>query len=139
VIKKIEASYGFKSTLISVKGKVDKSKLTGVDAIIVTTCSAGMINIKDILEVGRNNKIPTVALLGGAENDGVILTVTADAEEQGKELAEMVKKVIGGAKPSGMAVIKPKKIGVILNMKEAELLGFSVPENIKSSATRIIK
>jgi putative ABC transport system substrate-binding protein len=139
VIKKIEASYGFKSTLISVKGKVDKSKLTGFDAIIVTTCSAGMINIKDILEVGRNNKIPTVALLGGAENDGVILTVTADAEEQGKELAEMVKKVIGGAKPSGMAVIKPKKIGVILNMKEAELLGFSVPENIKSSATRIIK
>ena len=98
-----------------------------------------LINIKDILEVGRNSKIPTVALMGGAENDGVILTVTADPEEQGKELAEMVKKVIGGAKPSGMAVIKPKKIGVILNMKEAELLGFSVPENIKSSATRIIK
>jgi putative ABC transport system substrate-binding protein len=139
VIKKIEARLGFKSTLVSVKGKVDKSKITGVDAIIVTTCSAGMMNIKDILEFGRNNKIPTVALMGGAENDGVILTVTADPGEQGKELAVMVKKIMGGAKPAGLPVIKPKKVGVILNMREAELLGFSVPENIKSSVTRIIQ
>jgi len=139
MIKNIESSLGFQSTLISVSGKVNKSSITGVDAIIVTTCSAGMINIKDIIEVGRKNKMLTASLIGGAENDGVILTIAADPEEQGKELAVMVKKIIGGASPSGMQVKKPTKVGVILNMKEAELLGFSVPSNVKSSATRVIE
>jgi len=139
MIKNSESSLGFHSKLISVSGKINKSAITGVDAILVTTCSAGMMNIKDIIEIGRKNKILTAALIGGAENDGVILTITADPEEQGKELAGMVKKIIGGANPSGMQVKKPTKVGVILNMREAELLGFSVPPNVKSSATRVIE
>ena len=139
IIKNSESRLGFQSTLISVSGKINKNLITGVDAILVTTCSAGMMNIKDIIEVGRKNKILTAALIGGAENDGVILTIAADPEEQGKELAAMVKKIIGGANPSGMQVKKPTKVGVILNMREAEFLGFSVPPNVKSSATRVIE
>lgn len=139
MIKRSESSLGFKSTLISVSGKLNKSSITGVNAILVTTCSAGMMNIKDIIEVGRKNKILTAALIGGAENDGVILTIAADPEEQGEELAAMVKKIIGGASPSDMQVKKPTKVGVILNMREAELLGFSVPPNVKNSATKIIE
>lgn len=139
IIKKNESGLGFQSKLISVKDKVNKGSITGVNAILVTTCSAGMINIKDIIEIGRSNKIQTAALLGGAENDGVIFTMTADPEEQGKELAGMVGKVLEGTAPSQIPVKKPSQVMTIVNMKEAAAIGIEIPASIKSSATKVIE
>jgi putative ABC transport system substrate-binding protein len=139
IIKSSDSSLGFTSTLISVKDKVEKSQISGANAILVTTCSAGMMNIKDIIESGRNSRIPTAAMIGGGENDGVILTVAANPEEQGKELAGMVSKVLGGASPSQIPFKNPRKVEIILNLKEAAAIGIDIPANIKSSATKVIE
>jgi len=139
IIKSSESSLGFTSTLISVTDKVEKSQISGVNAILVTTCSTGMMNIKDIIESGRNSRILTAAMIGGGENDGVILTVAANPEEQGKELAGMVSKVLGGASPSQIPFKNPTKVEIILNLKEAAAIGIDIPANIKSSATKVIE
>jgi putative ABC transport system substrate-binding protein len=133
------ASYGFKPVLISVASKVDKSKITGVDALLLTTSSAVMLNIKDIIDVARSAKIPTAALIGGGENQGVLLTFSADPNEQGKELAGLISKVLGGSSPSSLPLIKPTKVEMIINLKEANSLGINIPADIKSSATKVIE
>jgi putative ABC transport system substrate-binding protein len=138
-IKKGEASYGYKSVLFSIKSKVNKSKITGVDALLLTTCSTGMLNIKDIIDIARSSKIPTAALIGGGENQGVVLTISADPDEQGKELAGMVNKVLGGTKPSEIPFKKPTKVEMIINLKEANSLGINIPADIKSLATKVIE
>lgn len=139
IVKHSESSLGFTSTLISVKDKINKDSVTGADAILVTTCSSGMLHIKDIIAIGRSNKIQTAALIGGAENDGVILTITADPEEQGKELAEMVNKVLGGTAPSQIPVKNPTRVVTTVNIKEATAIGIEIPAGIKSAATKVIE
>jgi putative ABC transport system substrate-binding protein len=133
------ASYGFKPVLISVASKVNKSKITGVDALLLTTSSAVMLNIKDIIDVARSAKIPTAALIGGGENQGVLLTFSADPNEQGKELAGLISKVLGGSSPSSLPLIKPTKVEMIINLKEANSLGINIPADIKSLATKVIE
>lgn len=138
-IKKNEGSIGFTSVLFSVTDKVNKEELKGVNALIVTTCSVGMGNIKDIVDAARKEKIPTAALTEGGENSGIVITVSADPEEQGTAISEMVKKILGGAKPSEIPLRQAKKIKMIINSKETKTLGLTVPAGILSSATRVIE
>ena len=98
-----------------------------------------MRNIKDIIDIARSAKRPTAALIGGGENQGVQLTISADPDEQGKELAGMVNKVLGGSKPSEIPLIKPTKVEMIINLKEANSLGINIPADIKSLAKKVIE
>jgi putative ABC transport system substrate-binding protein len=138
-IKKNEGSAGFQSVLFSVADKVNKDELKGVNALIVTTCGVAMGNVKDIIEAARREKIPTAALMEGGENSGIVITVSADPEEQGAAISEMVKKILGGAKPSEISLRQAKKIDMVINNKEAKTLGLTLPAGILSSATRVIE
>jgi len=68
-----------------------------------------------------------------------VITVSADPEEQGAAISEMVKKILGGAKPSDISLRQTKKIEMIINNREAKTLGVTVPAGILSSATRVIE
>jgi len=138
-IKKIENTFGFQSVLIAVKNKITASRIKGVDALLLTTCSAGMLNVKDIVEIARRDKIPTAAFMGGGESQGIILTVQADPKEQGKELAEMVKQILSGVNVSDIPVKEPKKIEIIVNLKEAAGLALNIPAELKSITTKVIE
>lgn len=138
-LKKSESSIGFQSVLISVSEHVNKDDIKGVDALLVTTCAAGMSDIKVIVEAARRDKIPTAALIGGGEDAGIILTIMADPKEQGSAVAEMVKKVLGGAKPSELKLKQPNKIQTIVNLKEAKALGLNVPAGVSGSADKVIQ
>jgi hypothetical protein len=71
---------------------------------------------------------------GGGEDKGIVLTLSADPAEQGREAADMAARVIKGESPSAISIEK-----LIVNLKEATALGFKVPFDILSSATRVIK
>jgi putative ABC transport system substrate-binding protein len=116
-----------------------KKKIKDVNALLLTTTSAGMINIKDIVEIARRDKIPTAALMGGGEDAGIVLTIAADPKEQGKELAAMVEKVLGGADPSDITLRKPRQVEIVINLKEAKAMGLRIPADILKSAGRVIR
>ncbi len=113
-IKKSEGPMGFESVLFSVTDKVNKDELKGVNAFIVTTSAVGMGNVKDVVEAARREKVPTAALMGGGENSGIAVTASASPEEQGAAISEMVKKILGGAKPSEIPLKQTKKIEMII-------------------------
>jgi putative ABC transport system substrate-binding protein len=138
-IQQHQSAMGFTSLLFSVKGKVNKEKIKDVNALLMTTCSAGMLNIKDIVQIARRDKIPSVSLIGGGENEGIILTVSAAPQEQGKELAGMVSTVLGGTAPAQIPVKNPTQVDVIINLKEATAIGADIPADIKNSATKVIE
>jgi len=138
-IKKLEKIYGFQSVLIAVKNKIPTSKIKGVDALLLTTCSAGMMDVQGIVEIARRDKIPTAAFMGGGENKGIILTVQSDPKEQGKELATMVSRVLSGANVSDITVKEPQNIETIINIKEAAGLALAIPAELKNKASKVIE
>ncbi|MDA8431572.1 MAG: ABC transporter substrate binding protein, partial [Nitrospiraceae bacterium] len=75
----------------------------------------------------------------GGETSGVVLTIAADPGEQGRAAARITAKVIKGAKPSYLPVEQPRKIDLIINLKEATDMGLKVPFDLLTSATKVIK
>lgn len=137
-VERLGGQFSFKATKITIKGPGDISKIKGVDAILITSCVA-MDSVGEIVSVARIQKIPTSALIGGGEERGIVLTLSADPVEQGREAADIVERIIKGESPTAIPVEGPKKIQLIVNLKEATALGLKVPFDILSAATRVIK
>jgi putative ABC transport system substrate-binding protein len=87
----------------------------------------------------RKAKIPTGTTIAGGEGSGIVLTLSANPQEQGREAARATAKVARGAKPSSIPFEQPKKIDLIINLKEANDMGLKIPFDLLTAATKVIK
>jgi putative ABC transport system substrate-binding protein len=138
-IKKLESRMGLQVVLMDAKQKQYSAGAGGVDAILITTSSLAMKNVSDIAAAARGAKISSAAIIGGGEEKGIIITSAADPKEQGRAIAEMVLKVLGGENAGNIPIKNAKNIILTVNLKEANSIGLNVPDSILGSATRVIR
>ena len=139
-VKKLEKVLNFKTVLLNISNELEGDKIAGLDALIITSCSAGMCkpHLPTIVELARQSKVPTVALISGAESM-VVLTFAAAAQEQGLQAAGMLRKVLEGENPDKIPVLNPEQVEFIVNLKEARGMGIEIPAEVLDSATRVIE
>ena len=138
-VARLESTYSYRSTKFNVKKPDDIAKISQVDALFLTTGCAAMHCVTNIISTVRKAKIPTATTIGGGEQSGIILTLSANPQEQGREAAKMTARALKGENPSSIAIGQPKKIDLIINMKEATDMGLKVPFDLLTSATKVIK
>lgn len=137
-IRKLEKQFGFTSVGYDVK-KTCNIDASGVDALFITTSSVAVKCLDKIIEIASAKKIPTASIIGGVGEKGVIISLYASAEEQGRKAAKMAADVMTGKKPSSIPVDSPSKIEMVISLKEAKRLGFKIPFDLLTSATRVVK
>ena len=139
-VKNLEKQLGFNTVLLNVSFELEDDKIKGLDALILTSCSAGMCkpHLPQIVALARENKVPTVALISGAESM-VVLTFSAAAREQGSQAAGMLRKILAGENPDNIALQNPTQVELIVNLKEAQAMGVAIPAAVLDSATRVIE
>jgi putative ABC transport system substrate-binding protein len=137
--KQLEAGMNFKSVKFNIKRSDDTAKIANVDALFLTTGCAAQHCVSNILGLARKAKLPTATTIGGGEASGIILTIAANPQEQGREAAKIVAKMVKGAKVASIPLQLPKKIDMIINLKEANELGLKIPFDLLTAATRVIK
>ena len=138
-IEKLGNTMGFSTVRFNIRKVQDTEKISAVDALILTTSCPATHCVNNIIDIARKAKIPTATLMGGQGEKGIILTIAANPREQGTVAALLVAKILKGAKASSLSVEQPRKVDLIINLKEASILGIKVPFDILSSATKIIK
>ncbi len=138
-VARLEATYGYRSTKFNVKRADDISKVGKVDALFLTTGCAAMHCVTSIVSTVRKEKIPTASTIGGGEQSGVILTLSANPDEQGRAAARIAARVLRGDRPASIPIDQAKKIDLIINLKEATDMGLKVPFDLLTSATKVIR
>jgi putative ABC transport system substrate-binding protein len=138
-IRQFEGNIGFSAVMFNVKRVEDTSRISDVDALFLTTSCAAMHCVQNIAGIARKAKIPTASTIGSGENSGVILTIAANPQEQGREAAKLTAGILKGAKPSSFPIAQPKKVDMIINLKEATEMGLKIPFDLLTSATKVIK
>lgn len=138
-VKKFEKGLKFKTTLLNISNDGYIEKMSTCKAVILTACSAGMSqpHLAKIVKKANELKIPTAAMLEGAE-DLVVLTISASPQEQGKNVADMARKILGGVKPKDIPPRDAEQIDMIINVKLAKSIGLEVPPDLVNKATRVI-
>ena len=138
-IERLSGQLSFKPEKFNMKTRGEISDIKHVDALYITSSCMAVLRIDDIISLARKQKIPTAASMGGLEEEGVLLTMFADPEQQGKTAAQMLARILKGKSPSSIPEENAQKIHLVINLKEAIILGLTVPFDTLSVATQIIK
>jgi len=140
-LEDISRDLGFKIVKINIKRPEDVKKIKNsgkLDALFLTCSASAYMALDTVLDIARAYKLPTVSVLK-EDNSGVIITLSANPEEQGEIAAEKVIKILRGANPDTIPPTNSKNIELIFDLKENMAMGFKIPMGLVTEATKIIQ
>lgn len=108
----------------------------------------GMLNFQGGLSIGNrkmivdfvaSNKIPAIYQATMFAEAGGLMTWAPDLEQQFREAAHYVAKILKGAKPGDLPVKHPEKYYLTLNTATAKMLGIQFSKELLAEASKIIE
>ena len=94
---------------------------------------------KRIVELAAKNRLPAMYSVARFVEAGGLMAYGEDRSEMFRRAAEIVDKILKGTKPADIPVERPKKFDLVINLKAAKQIGFTVPPEVLARASRIIR
>ncbi|HHV75262.1 sugar ABC transporter substrate-binding protein [Thermoanaerobacterium sp. PSU-2] len=144
IAKDDAAKLGFsvKEATVSNSSEVSQAaqSLVGkVDAIWLPTDNTVASSVAAIIKVTNSAKIPVIAAEKGMVEGGSLATLGISYSDLGYQAGLMAIKILKGEKPANIKVETAKNLQLILNQKEADAIGFKIPDSIMKKAQEVIK
>lgn len=144
-LKRIAATIGYAivehnvSTQAQLDHFLNSDELERADALFVSEASVGCRSFARIAERCADAGVQLLSTMPDAADQGALLSLEVDPDEQGQLAAEYVARFLAGKKVLSPAISSPRKIQLIVNLKAARRLGLTVPFQVLSTATRAIR
>ena len=143
-IKKAAAQLGISVTESNVASEAVFSKglnalLGHSDVIIVTESGLASGHFKRIVASAKSRNLPVASLMPDSAEQGALVSLEISPQEQGHLAAEVAVRVLEGANPEHLTLLKPRRVDLVINLKIAGELGITVPFGLLGRATRVIK
>jgi len=113
--------------------------LDKAEVIVVTEGGLISSQFARIVSKARGRKIPIVSTMPDAAENGALISLEINPQEQGHLAAEMATRILEGAKTEHLSLISPHRIDLVINMRVAREMGIEVPFTVLGTATRLIK
>lgn len=115
------------------------SLLGKVDSLIITDSNVICRQFDRVIGRCRAAQVATAATLPGGAERGALLSLEANPAEQGEVAGHMAVKLLEGARPAQLGIVQPRKIELVLNLKVAHDMQLTVPFQVLTMATRVLK
>jgi putative ABC transport system substrate-binding protein len=111
----------------------------GADAIIVLPDALVMQHRSRIIEFAMKQRIPAVSGWPAFAKSGGIISYGPNMLEAFRGVARSVDKVLRGANPAEVPVEQPTKFELVVNVKAARAIGFTLPSFLVARADEVIE
>ena len=110
----------------------------GVDAVLSgTTIST---NLRErLIELANLRHVPVVGHASDMAEAGALFSYGASRADQLRRSAQLVDKILKGAKPVDIPVEQPTKFELVINLKTARALGVTIPQALLLRADEVIQ
>ena len=112
---------------------------SGVDALYVCTDPLVITNRARIHTLAIGARLPTIYNSREYVETGGLMSYGPNWPDQWRRAAEIVDKILRGAKPADIPVEQPTKFDLIINLTTAKVLGLAVPPSMIAIADEVIE
>jgi putative tryptophan/tyrosine transport system substrate-binding protein len=108
-------------------------------AVYLTPIPLVTSNQDRIAQLALQYRLPAIAQQSDAARRGQLLCYGPNREDLYRRSATFVDKIIKGAKPGEIPIEQPTLFDFGINLKTAEALGLTIPQNVIAQATEVIQ
>jgi putative ABC transport system substrate-binding protein len=109
------------------------------NALIVIRNPIMRRNLNTIVDLAMKNRLASMGEGTSYVEAGLIMSYAADEADQFKRAALYVDKILKGRKPADLPVEQPMKLEFVINLKNANRIGLTIPQWTLMKADRVIK
>ena len=114
-------------------------KNDGIDGIVVFQGALTLANRKMVVDFAAQNRLPVIYQQSVFVEVGGLMAWAPDLEQQFREAANFVEKILKGAKPGDLPVKHPDKYYLTLNKTAASEIGVKFSKELIAEATKVIE
>jgi len=113
--------------------------LAQTDALYVVTDALVVANRTRIITAALGARLPTIFNLRDFAQAGGLMSYGPDFPDLFRRSADIVDKILHGAKPGDIPVEQPTKFDLVVNLRTAKVLGLTVPPSLLAVADEVIE
>ena len=115
----------------------------GVDAFFATSGAihSQAHNTARIRDFVMRSRLPMMCDLAGAlfNGGGAIMAYSATWDEVAERTATFVDRILKGARPGDLPIEQPTRFSLVLNLKNANAIGLTIPRSLLARTDRVIE
>jgi putative ABC transport system substrate-binding protein len=97
------------------------------------------LHSKPIAEIVARHGLPAIYNEGNFVEDGGLMSYSQNFDEQFRQAASYVDRILKGAKPGDLPIQLPTKFKLVINLTAAKALGLTVPPTLLALADEVIE
>jgi putative tryptophan/tyrosine transport system substrate-binding protein len=110
-----------------------------IGGLIVLPSVFNNTNLKLIISLAARYGVPAIYFTAYCAQSGGLIAYGPDYDEEARQAAEYVDRILRGANPGDLPVQAPTKFGLVVNLKTAKALGIDVPNSMQLLADEVIE
>jgi putative tryptophan/tyrosine transport system substrate-binding protein len=110
-----------------------------VEAGIVLSSPLVFTFAKQIADLAITKRLPLISLFGEFPKAGGFIAYGPNVSDIFRRCGNYVGKILHGAEPGDLPILRPEKFDLVINLKTAEALGISVPPVLLATADEVIE
>ena len=110
-----------------------------VDAIVVSDESEHLTHRATLAELAVKSRIPAIFPFRIFADLGGLLAYSVDIVDIARGVADVIDKILKGARPRDIPFYQQTKFDLIINLKTAKAFGIGIPPNLLALADQVIE
>jgi putative ABC transport system substrate-binding protein len=111
----------------------------GVTALVVQNDPFFDSRRSQIISLSSRHRLPGIFHIREFPADGGLMSYGASLSETYRQVGVYAGKILRGAKPDDLPVLRPTKFELVINMQTAKTLGLAVPQPILIASDELIE
>ncbi len=111
----------------------------GPDGLIVLADTVTVAHRRRTVDFAIANRLPAIYEMREFADDGGLMSYGISMPDHFRQAATYVDKILKGAKPVDLPVEQPTRFELVINMKTAKALGFTIPRSLLLRADQVIE
>jgi putative tryptophan/tyrosine transport system substrate-binding protein len=111
----------------------------GANGLAVPEDAENVTNRRLIVELAAKGRLPTIYAYRQFVEAGGLMSYGIDASDVGHRVADLVDKILKGAKAGEIPIFQPTHFELSINLKTAKTLGIELPPLLIARADNVIE